>query len=78
MKPNKLNLNLNSKYELNHNLCPILRLQVDAPPGFTTQSFALSLIFQLISWNFHVDPYTYNLSLSEKGVLVLVFPFCIQ
>ena len=51
---------LNSKYELNKpQLVP--QTMADAPSGFTPQSFALSLIiFQMISSNLHVDPYTYD------------------
>ena len=56
---------------------PAPQTKADAPSGFTTQSFALSLIiFQMISSNLHLDPYTYNSCLSEKGFPISVFLFC--
>ena len=58
----------------------------DAPLGFTPQSFAPSLIiFQMISSNLHVDPYTYNMFIWKKGFPVFwcsfsafneIFPQC--
>ena len=39
----------------------------DAPSGMTPQTFAPSLIiFQMISSNLHVDPYTYNVFIWKK------------
>ena len=39
----------------------------DAPSGLTPQSFAPSLtIFQMISSNLHVDPYTYNVFIWKR------------
>ena len=39
----------------------------DAPSGFTPQSFAPSfIIFQMISSNLHVDPYTYNVFIRKR------------
>ena len=46
---------------------PVPQTMADAPSGFTPQSFAPSLtIFQMISSNLHVDPYTYNVFIWKR------------